>query len=184
MRRRLACGSASLALPPVGCFSGLRVVHHAAGRRLVTAEPVAKGQVIFRFTGVLVGRNTGDRCLRVGEHHYLASEEGEPPWVFLNHSYTPSVSLSHEAVRGRDPAPPVLTATATASLPADAPLTIDYTLHEYVMYGGGFVCEETGRPVRGFHFLPPEEQQRALPRAMPFVKALHGQYLFGQESRC
>ena len=176
MRRRI-CASPSL--PPIGCFSAVRVVPHATGRRLMTAEPVSLGQAIFRFTGVLIRRNTGDRCLRVGEHHYLATEEEEPepPWVFLNHSFTPTVALSHDAVRGHNPTPPVLTATATTSLPAGAPLTLDYTLHEYAMYGGGFVCEETGRPVRGFQFLPPEEQRAALPRAMPFVHRLHAQTL-------
>jgi len=66
----------------------------------------------------------------------------------------------------------------------DAPLRFDYTLHEYMMHGGGFVCEDTGQRVQGFHCLEPEAQQAALPRAMPFVKALHAQHLFGQESRC
>ena len=111
-------------------------------------------------------------------------EEGEPAWVFLNHSFEPSVRVSHAPLPNRDPAPPVLTATAAAALPAEAPLTLDYTLHEYIMAGRGFVCAESGRPVRGFHFLDEAAQEAALPRAMHHVRTLHGQYLFGQSSRC
>ena len=70
------------------------------------------------------------------------------------------------------------------ALPAGAPLTFDYTLHEYVMHGDGFVCEETGRQVRGFRFLERAEQEAALPRAMRHIRSQHSQFLFGQESRC
>lgn len=188
-RRSLARSLRARALsaaPPVGVFSAVRVVPHANGQCLVTARPVMAGEIIFRFSGMLIGSNTGDRCLRVGERHYLtpAPEEDEPPWVFLNHSYSPSVELSHPPVEGRNPPPPVLTATATAALPADTPMTFDYNLHEYMMFDEGFSCEETGRPVRGFHFLAPEEQEALLLRVMPFVKTLHGRHLFGSESRC
>ena len=45
-----------------------------------------------------------------------------------------------------------LTRTLTLTL-TKAPLTLDYTLHEYIMAGRGFVCAESGRPVRrGLHF--------------------------------
>ena len=67
---------------------------------------------------------------------------------------------------------------------AGTPLTFDYNLHEYLMFGDGFVCEETGRVVRGFHHLEPEEKEALLPRVMPFVRTLHGRTLFGSESRC
>ena len=117
---------------------------------LVAARAVAAGEVLFCWTGVLIGRNTGDRCLQVGQRHYLTPgpEEGEPPWVFLNHSFAPSVHVSHPPLPSKDPLPPVLTATANAALPVDAELTIDYTLHEYIMFGNGFVCAESGRAVR------------------------------------
>ena len=137
--------------------------------------------------GVLTVNNTGDRCLQVGQRSWLTpgpEEEGEPAWVFLNHSFEPSVRVSHAPLPNRDPAPPVLTATAAAALPAEAPLTLDYTLHEYIMAGRGFLCAESGRPVRGFHFLDEAAQEAALPRAMHHVRTLHGQYLFGQSSRC
>ena len=177
-----------LSRPPVADFAACSVVKHATGLRLVAARDVSADEAIFRFSGMLIGRNTGDRCLRVGERHFLtpAPEEGEPPWVFLNHSFEPSVRLSHPPVPSgvADPPPPVLTATANLDLPAGTPLTFDYNLHEYVMFGDGFVCEETGRVVRGFHHLEPAEQEALLPRAMPFVKTLHGQHLFGSESRC
>jgi len=174
--------------PAVADFAACSVVQHAAGLRLVATRDVATDEAIFRFSGVLIRSNTGDRCLRVGERHYLtpAAEEGEPPWVFLNHSFEPTVRLSHPPLPSgtADPPPTVLTATANLDLPAGTPLTFDYNLHEYVMFGDGFVCEETGRVVRGFHHLSPEEKEALLPRAMPFVRTLHGQHLFGSESRC
>ena len=172
---------------PVGSFSAVRVAQSRQGMPgLVAARAVAAGEVLFCWTGVLIGRNTGDRCLQVGQRHYLTPgpEEGEPPWVFLNHSFAPSVHVSHPPLPSKDPLPPVLTATANAALPVDAELTIDYTLHEYIMFGNGFVCAESGRAVRGFHFLDEAAQEAALPRAMHHVRTLHGQYLFGQSSRC
>jgi len=177
-------------LSTLGNFDAVTVVPHGSGRRLVTAKPIRAGEVLFRFTGMLIRRNTGDRCLQVGQGAYLTPAPAEPesPWVFLSHSFDPSVSLSHpplEARKGpREVTPPVLTATACVPLPAAAALTIDYTFHEYVMFGDGFVCEESGRAVRGFHFLDEAAQEAALPHAMHHIRSLHGQYLFGKESRC
>mmetsp|Transcript_41628 Transcript_41628/g.137141 ORF Transcript_41628/g.137141 Transcript_41628/m.137141 type:complete len:200 (-) Transcript_41628:162-761(-) len=173
-------------MPLVGSYAAVRLQRHGAGQRLVAALPVAAGAAIFRFSGQIVGRNTGDRCLQVGQQSFLtpASQEGEPPWVFLQHSFRPSVRITHPPLAPRDPDPPVLTATAIEALPAGAPLTFDYTLHEYVMHGDGFVCEETGRQVRGFRFLERAEQEAALPRAMRHIRSQHSQFLFGQESRC
>ena len=111
----------------------------------------------------------------MGQRHYITpgAEEREPPWVFLDHSFDPSVRISHPQLPAADPAPPVLTVTSNAALPAGAPLTLDYTLHEYLMHGDGFVCEATGREVRGFHYLSKSEQEAALPRAMPHIRSLH-----------
>ena len=78
----------------------------------------------------------------------------------------------------------MMTATANVDLADGDALTVDYTLHEYEMHGEGFVCAETGRVVRGFKHLSEAEQDAALPRAMPHVRSLHLQWLFGQTSRC
>ena len=58
--------------------------------------------------GALTVRNTGDRCLQVGQRSWLTpgpEEEGEPAWVFLNHSFEPSVRVSHAPLPSRDPVP-------------------------------------------------------------------------------
>jgi hypothetical protein len=173
--------SSSAAVPAVGCYGAVHVAEssHDGMPGLYASRPVAAGEVLFRWTGVLLAHNSGDRCLQVGRQSWLTppQSEGEPPWVFLNHSFDPSVLISHAPLPATDPAPPVLTATATTALPAEAPLTIDYTLHEYIMCGGGFVCAESGRTVRGFRFLGEAAQEAALPRALDHVKALHEQHL-------
>ena len=179
-RRRLLSSAAHA----VGDFSAVRVLPHADGNALVAAQSIARGAVAFRFTGKLCRANIGDRSLMVGREAHLTSEPEEQPWVFLNHSFTPSVQLAHDAVASADAPPPILTATANVPLAPGDFLTIDYTLHEWDMFGDGFECAESGRQVRGFRHLSEAEQDAALPRAMPHIKTLHLQYLFGQSSRC
>ena len=160
---------------------------------LLSSRRAPAGHVLFRFTGALIGANTGDRCLQVGLKYWLTPhpEQGEPPWVFLNHSFAPTVHLTHpplafDASGGGGessessgpsepsalPAPPVLTATANVALGENTPLTIDYTLHEWAMSGGGFVCAESGRSVRGFQFLTREQQEHSLGRAADHIQRL------------
>lgn len=179
------------AQPPIGSFLKARVVPHGSGHHLVAAQQVKADEVLFRWTGMLIRRNTGDRCLQVGRDAYLTPtlEEQEveaPPWVFLNHSFQPTVRVDHAPLppNQKGAPPPTLTAMAIRSLAAGSPLTIDYTLHEYFMYGNGFTCSESGREVRGFFFLSDEEKEAALPNVMHHVRTQHNQYLFGQESRC
>ena len=68
---------------------------------------------------------------------------------------------------------PVATARTTEDVSDGAALTIDYTLHEWEMSGGGFVCSESGRRVRGFKYLSASEREEALPRAAPHIRETH-----------
>lgn len=168
----------------VGDFSALRVVSFPTGKALESSAAFAAGSILFRFTGSIRRNNIGDRSLSVGSEAHLTSLEPEQPWVFLNHSFSPSVRLSHGRVANADALPPVLTATAAVDLLPGAPLTINYTLHEWEMFGQGFLCAESGRTVRGFKHLTDQEKDAALPFAADHIKSLHLQHLFGSESRC
>lgn len=162
--------------PPVGCFGAVRVGEVDGMPSLLSRRNIGAGDVVFRFTGALLDRNQGDRCLQVGRDRWVtpAPGEGEPPWVFLNHSFAPTVRVSHPRA-GSGTAAPVLAAIANVDLAEDAELTIDYTLHEYVMLGEGFVCRETGRAVRGFRYLTDEEQEAAVAKAAEHIQLMHAE---------
>ena len=185
MLLRAAWRSASSAASAVGDFSALRVVPYPTGQALEASAAYAAGTELFRFTGKLRRENIGDRSLQVGrEAHLSCTGDEEEPWVFLNHSFNPTIHLSHAPVRTPDEPPPVLTATANVDLLPGAPLTIDYTLHEWEMFQGGFECAESGRQVNGFKHLLEKEKDAKLSRAAQHVRSLHLQFLFGSESRC
>ena len=149
-------------------FSAARVVPcETGGKELVASGAFPAGAVLFRFAGELSPVNIGDRSLQVGRAAHLLSVPPEEPWVYLNHSFEPTVSLIV------DPVTPVATARATEDLVDGAALTIDYTLHEWEMSGDGFVCSESGRRVRGFKHLTPSEREAALPRAAPHIREMH-----------
>ena len=149
-------------------FSAARVVPCATGgKQLVASGAFPAGAVLFRFAGELSPVNIGDRSLQVGRAAHLLSVPPEEPWVYLQHSFEPTVSLIV------DPVTPVATARATEDLVDGAALTIDYTLHEWEMSGDGFVCSESGRRVRGFKHLPASEREAALPRAAPHIREMH-----------
>ena len=149
-------------------FSATRVMPCATGgKQLVASGAFPAGAVLFRFAGELSPVNIGDRSLQVGRAAHLLSVPPEEPWVYLQHSFEPTVSLIV------DPVAPVATARTTEDLSDGAALTIDYTLHEWEMSGDGFVCSESGRRVRGFKHLPASEREAALPRAAPHIREMH-----------
>ncbi len=151
-------------------FSAARVVPcETGGKRLVASGAFPAGAVLFRFAGALSPANIGDRSLQVGRAAHLLSVPPEEPWVYLQHSFEPTVSLIV------DPVTPVATARTTGDLSDGAALTIDYTLHEWEMSGDGFVCSESGRRVRGFKHLPASEREAALPRAAPHIRVMAGE---------
>ena len=151
-------------------FSAARVVPcETGGKKLVASGAFPAGSVLFRFTGELSPVNIGDRSLQVGRAAHLLSVPPEEPWVYLQHSFEPTVSLIV------DPVAPVATARTTEDLSDGAALTIDYTLHEWEMSGDGFVCSESGRRVRGFKHLTPSEREAALPRAAPHIREMAGE---------
>ena len=152
----------------VNDFSAARVVPcETGGKRLVASGAFPAGSVLFRFTGELSPVNIGDRSLQVGRAAHLLSVPPEEPWVYLQHSFEPTVSLIV------DPVAPVATARNTEDLSDGAALTIDYTLHEWEMSGDGFVCSESDRRVRGFKHLSESEREAALPRAAPHIREMH-----------
>ena len=167
-------------------FSGVKLIpYDGGGQALVAAQAFAAKETIFTFDGMLRRDNVGDRSIMVGRevHLYPGPDAGEPHWVFLNHSFSPTVHLSHAPVPSVDSPPPLMTATAAHDLEEGAALTIDYTLHEWECVDP-FVCSTSGRPVRGFVHLSEAEQEASLPRALPHIKSLYMQHLFGQSSRC
>ena len=154
----------------VNDFSAARVVPcETGGKRLVASGAFPAGSVLFRFTGELSPVNIGDRSLQVGRAAHLLSVPPEEPWVYLQHSFEPTVSLIV------DPVAPVATARNTEDLSDGAALTIDYTLHEWEMSGDGFVCSESDRRVRGFKHLSESEREAALPRAAPHIREMAGE---------
>ena len=172
-----------LASAAVGDFSAATVLHDGGRKALVAARGAQSGEELFRFTGVLQ-RGNHPFALQVGTAAYLVCHAEPQPWCYLDHSFSPSVRLQHAPVASVDAVPPTLTATAAVDLAPGDFLTIDYTLHEWDMDREGFVCAESGRRVRGFRHLAEAEQDAALPFALPHVKQLHLQHLFGQSSRC
>ena len=151
-------------------FSAARVVPCATGgRKLVASGAFPAGAVLFRFAGELSPVNVGDRSLQVGRAAHLLSVPPEEPWVYLQHSFEPTVSLIV------DPVAPVATARTTEDVSDGAALTIDYTRHEWEMAGDGFVCSESGRRVRGFKHLSASEREAALPRAAPHIREMAGE---------
>ena len=151
---------------------------------LVAARDFQADDEMFSFTGVLK-RQFFMHSLMVGGEAHLHPHEPleEQPWIYLNHSFSPTVRLSHVPVANAEAPAPLLTATANVDLAAGAMLTIDYTLHEWEI-SAPFVCAESGREVRGFKHLAEAEQEAALAAAQPHVRSLYLQHLFGQSSRC
>jgi len=183
MRSRRLVSSEALTL---GDYRSVRIVPFAGDNRmaLVAARPFARADPIFCFSGMLRRDNAGMRSLQVGsETHLLPSSDEEEPWELLNHSFAPTVRLSHESVASAEARPPLVTATAAEDLSPGTMLTIDYTLSEWDLRAP-FVCAETQREVRGFSHLTEAEQEAALPRVLPHVRSLYLQHLFGQSSRC
>ena len=152
----------------VNDFAAARIVPcETGGKKLVASGAFPAGAVLFRFAGELSPVNIGDRSLQVGRAAHLLSVPPEEPWVYLQHSFEPTVSLIV------DPVTPVATARTTEDLVDGAALTIDYTLHEWEMSGDGLVCIESGRRVRGFKHLSESEREAALPRAAPHIREMH-----------
>ena len=172
--RRLCSATAS---------SSVRIASFAHGKAIVTTRAFSVKDVLFQFTGLLRRRNAGMWSLMVGREAHLVAHEEDAPWQFLNHSFTPNVRLSHPAVASADGPAPLISVTAAIDLEPETPLTIDYTLSEWDMQSS-FICSESGREVRGFMHLTEAEQDASLKFALPHIRSLYLQHLFGQSSRC
>jgi hypothetical protein len=125
MRSRRLVSSEALTL---GDYRSVRIVPFAGDNRmaLVAARPFVRADPIFCFSGMLRRDNAGMRSLQVGsEAHLLPPSDEEEPWELLNHSFAPTVRLSHESVASAEARPPLVTATAAEDLSPGTMLTID-----------------------------------------------------------
>ena len=111
----------------------------------------------------------------------MGAEEADEPWLYMNHSFAPSVRL--EQTVEHDGSVVTLTARALRDLESGDAVTFDYSLHEWDS-AKPFTCAETGREYSGWVGLTDAEKDVALPNAMPWIRTLHMQHLFGAESRC
>ena len=123
------------------------------------------------------GRAAGKSVEELNDH--LRVNAAEHPWIFLQHSFTPTVCLEQE--QSADSV--ILSAVALTDIDVGGGITFDYTLHSWDM-DAPFHDESTGRWVQGFGSLTEAEMDAALPRAAAHIKSMHGQWLFGQHSRC
>lgn len=157
-----ASSSRGLALSrPLPAPCRIRVEEVEGHMRVVTAEPVAAGEVILRFQG-FKARRPDRHSLQIGKRtHLVAPAEldpraavGEYGWRYLNHACAPSASL-----RGLD-------LVALTDLPPGAEVTFDYNTTEWDM-ASPFECR-CGAPscagtIRGYRHLDGEARARLLP---------------------
>ena len=168
----------------VSDFARVRIEPSRDGHHVVAAEPVPAGEVLMRFSGQVQQRQ-GEHSLQVGRGCHLVANDSEAPWIFLSHSFQPNTRI-HQQPEGdavKVAGMVDLTCVTITDVPVGAPISFDYTLHEWDMENP-FVCHESGREVRGFMHLTEEEQDAALKQAQKHIKILHMQWLFGQSSRC
>lgn len=167
----------------IGDYGPIRIrSENAAGtgaRTCVTTQPFRAEEQLFSFTGP-VQRARGDWTIQVGQQLHLGAHASDEPWLYMNHSFAPSVRLE-QATDESDAI--ILTARALRDLAEGEPVTFDYSLHEWDSVKP-FTCVETGRVYAGWLGLTDEEKDAALPHAMPWIRSLHLQHLFGSESRC
>lgn len=146
----------------------------------VLAEDCLAETAIFAFSGP-IHRQRGPMTLQCGALEHMGAENPNEPWLFMNHSFSPSVRLAQQ--RTAEGAV-VITVHALKDMTSGTPITFDYTLHEWETLGGGFVCHETGRTVTGWIGRTDDEKDQLLSSAAPHIRSLHLQHLFGSQSRC
>ena len=170
----------------VGDYSPIRIrsetdaANGTGARTCITTQPFRADEQIFSFTGP-VQRARGDWTIQVGQQLHLGAHASDEPWLYMNHSFAPSVRLEQTTDESNNEI--VLTARALRDLAEGEPVTFDYSLHEWDSVKP-FTCVETGRVYAGWLGLTDKEKDEALPHAMPWIRSLHLQHLFGSESRC
>lgn len=180
-RRVLSTSGIPAPAVKVGDFSKVRVDEASNGfRSTFVSQPIAAGEVIFSFSGIM-HRHRGPMTLQCGALEHLGAASPDEPWLFMNHSFTPTARIEHGK---RTDAGLVLTVFAIADMVSDQAVTFDYSLHEWETLDGGFMCHESGRTVSGWVGRTEEEKDRLLKSAAPHIRSLHLQQLFGSQSRC
>ena len=182
--RRLQSISAAMRVSSeCSCPATVQVVSiDASSKALVCNHEFAAGEPIFQFTGVLQ-RMPSRYSVAVARDAHLIGGDDSMWWEYLNHSFSPTIRVAHDPIAAFSSPPPIMSVTAAQDLEPGTMLTFDYTLHEWDM-AEPFTCVETGRQCGGFLHLSDSEKDEALPRAMPHIRSLHLQHLFGQSSRC
>lgn len=180
-RRVLSTSGIPAPAVKVGDFSKVRVDEASNGfRSTLVSQPIAAGEAIFSFSGIM-HRHRGPMTLQCGALEHLGAASPDEPWLFMNHSFTPTARIEHGK---RTDAGLVLTVFAIADMVSDQAVTFDYSLHEWETLDGGFMCHESGRTVSGWVGRTEEEKDRLLKSAAPHIRSLHLQQLFGSQSRC
>lgn len=166
---------------PLNDFTRIAVQTGQDGfRSTVLAEDCAADSVIFTFSGPIHPQR-GPMTLQVGALEHMGATSPDEPWLFMNHSFTPTTRLKHQrsAEDGM-----CIAVHAIKDMIAGTPITFDYSLHEWETLGGGFVCHETGRTVSGWVGRTDDEKDALLSSAAPHIRSLHLQHVFGSQSRC
>lgn len=139
----------------------LKVVGVAHHYRVVAAEPIPPGRVLFPVDGATTDRPSR-YSIQIDDHAHVDVGPGAPddemrvryPWRFVNHSCEPNAVL-----RGRD-------FVALRAINAGEHITFNYNTTESDM-AEPFDCrcghDRCVGHIRGFAHLPPAEQARLLP---------------------
>ena len=146
----------------------------------VLAEDCLAETAIFAFSGP-IHRQRGPMTLQCGALTHMGAASPDEPWLFMNHSFSPSVRLAQQRTAE---GVVVITVHALTDMVTGTTITFDYSLHEWETLDGGFVCHETGRTVTGWVGRTDDEKDQLLSSAAPHIRSLHLQHLFGSQSRC
>jgi hypothetical protein len=124
--------------------------------RVVAAEPIRRGEVILRLTGVVRSEATR-HTVQIGDRRHL-DPDGDPlepqPWRYLNHSCRPNARLAG------------LDLVAVCDIAAGEQVTFNYNTTE-VETASPFACRcgaaDCAGTILGFRHLSRPEQERLRP---------------------
>eukprot|EP00965_Chrysotila_dentata_P218451 6190583-Pleurochrysis_carterae.AAC.3 len=140
------------------------------GRAVIATRPFTTGDAVLHLEGVIL-TSPSRYTLQVGCTEHLAPTPGnpDPPWVCMNHSFTPTVHLQlRSSVGGGVHA----VAVAIADIAEGDEIVFDYTFTEWEL-AEPFQCVHTGRVVEGFKALSLDERKERLHLAFPHIRQMH-----------
>ena len=134
-------------------------VNPGAGVKSLAARAVRAGEVVFQEGGEL-SPGPGMHTIQIGISVHM-QVPGDGRWTA--HSFEPNCRVR---IVDFETAP--IDFVAIRDIAEGEALSIDYTATEWEMAGGGFVCEASGREVRGFkHRSESERRQLFLDGLLP-----------------